>query len=417
MMLRTFRLAEPYQMHFDEVYHARTATEFLQDWRYGMSHDIYEWTHPHLAKYAMAGGLVLWGEDNVSATSDLGVPVVAAVVEPRRSTRPATRWHARRRATPRRDRDRDPDVRPPDPRPGLDRRRPPGATALAIDETAQPARHRLRRRTARDDRPRPDRWATAASTRGPQPTDGRPEAPGPPGRPPPRHDDGTYARRPHPTDRLTTIGPRRRRPSTGRIDLPGHRRPCAGRERVALVRRRRRPVTDMPPRPQPAGRHPRGERCPTTRRSSDGRVARHDGRPRRAPGTGDARNGLDAAIADGTLPGVAVEDRQRIAVATAAGVAFIDPDADVGHSTIALDGGAHGLALVTGLDDPKLYATSGRPDEPELRRHRGRWRRGQGRPDRPGPRPRSPATARARARGSPTTRPARWSTSSVSRPA
>ena len=62
-------------MHFDEVYHARTATEFLQDWRYGLSHDIYEWTHPHLAKYAMALGLVLWGEDDVSATSDLGVPV------------------------------------------------------------------------------------------------------------------------------------------------------------------------------------------------------------------------------------------------------------------------------------------------------------------------------------------------------
>ena len=84
MTLRTFRLAEPYQMHFDEVYHARTATEFLQSWRYGLSHDIYEWTHPHLAKYAMALGLVLWGEDDVKATSDLGVPVVASVVEPRR---------------------------------------------------------------------------------------------------------------------------------------------------------------------------------------------------------------------------------------------------------------------------------------------------------------------------------------------
>jgi hypothetical protein len=75
--LRMFRLAEPYQMHFDEVYHARTATEFLQDWRYGYSHVIYEWTHPHLAKYAMAGGLVAWGDDRVSATSDLGVPVKA----------------------------------------------------------------------------------------------------------------------------------------------------------------------------------------------------------------------------------------------------------------------------------------------------------------------------------------------------
>ncbi len=84
MVLRTFRLDEPLQMHFDEVYHARTATEFLQDWRYGLSHDIYEWTHPHLAKYLMAAGIVLWGEDHVSATSDLEVPVVASVVEPRR---------------------------------------------------------------------------------------------------------------------------------------------------------------------------------------------------------------------------------------------------------------------------------------------------------------------------------------------
>ena len=82
--MRTFRLAEPAQMHFDEVYHARTATEFLQGWRYGLDHDIYEWTHPHLAKYAMAGGIVLWGEDDVSATSELGVPVRAAAHEPRR---------------------------------------------------------------------------------------------------------------------------------------------------------------------------------------------------------------------------------------------------------------------------------------------------------------------------------------------
>ena len=81
--MRMFRLSEPYQMHFDEVYHARTATEFLQDWRYGISHDIYEYTHPHLAKYAMAGGMVAWGDDRVSATSSLGVPVLDAVIEPR----------------------------------------------------------------------------------------------------------------------------------------------------------------------------------------------------------------------------------------------------------------------------------------------------------------------------------------------
>ena len=67
MCLRTYRLAEPARMHFDEVYHARTATEFLQDWRYGISHDIYEWTHPHLAKYAMAMSIDAFAGHDVAA--------------------------------------------------------------------------------------------------------------------------------------------------------------------------------------------------------------------------------------------------------------------------------------------------------------------------------------------------------------
>lgn len=84
--LRTFRLAEPPQTHFDEVYHARTGTEFLQHWRYGIDPpQIYEWTHPHLAKYAMAAGLVLFAPGGADATSHLGTPVRDAVVEPRRS--------------------------------------------------------------------------------------------------------------------------------------------------------------------------------------------------------------------------------------------------------------------------------------------------------------------------------------------
>jgi len=82
--VRMWRLDEPYQMHFDEVYHPRTATEFLQYWKYGISHDIYEWTHPPLAKYVMALGLVTLGEDHVSAQSKLGAPVIDAVIEPRR---------------------------------------------------------------------------------------------------------------------------------------------------------------------------------------------------------------------------------------------------------------------------------------------------------------------------------------------
>lgn len=84
LFLRTFRLGEPARMHFDEVYHARTATEFLQHWRYGLDHNIYEWTHPHLAKYAMAGGIVLFAGHDVESTGDLGVPVRDAAIEPRR---------------------------------------------------------------------------------------------------------------------------------------------------------------------------------------------------------------------------------------------------------------------------------------------------------------------------------------------
>ncbi len=82
MGMRMFRLAEPARMHFDEVYHARTATEFLQDWRYGISHSIYEWTHPHLAKYAMAAGIVLFAGHDVAASSELGVSVRDAAIEP-----------------------------------------------------------------------------------------------------------------------------------------------------------------------------------------------------------------------------------------------------------------------------------------------------------------------------------------------
>ena len=70
-------------MHFDEVYHARTATEFLQEWRYGEPHQIYEFTHPHLAKYAMAIGIAGLGNNRVTGEADLGVPVASAVLEER----------------------------------------------------------------------------------------------------------------------------------------------------------------------------------------------------------------------------------------------------------------------------------------------------------------------------------------------
>ena len=78
-------------------------------------------------------GSCLWGEDDVSATSELGVPVRAAAVEPRRldELAPAA---SRRGTPPHRDRHRDPDLRPADARPRLGRSPRRGLGALAVDE-------------------------------------------------------------------------------------------------------------------------------------------------------------------------------------------------------------------------------------------------------------------------------------------
>ena len=83
LTLRGFRLDQPARMYFDEVYHARTAAEFLQQWEYGEPHDIYEFTHPHLAKYAMAWGIRIAGGNEVTGTADLGMPAEDAAIEAR----------------------------------------------------------------------------------------------------------------------------------------------------------------------------------------------------------------------------------------------------------------------------------------------------------------------------------------------
>lgn len=98
LSMRVYRLDEPAQTHFDEVYHARTATEFLQEWRYGIPHDIYEWTHPHLAKYGIAAGITFFSDYQVKATGELDAPVKDVAIQPR--TPPGTPTAADERRDP-----------------------------------------------------------------------------------------------------------------------------------------------------------------------------------------------------------------------------------------------------------------------------------------------------------------------------
>jgi hypothetical protein len=353
MVLRTYRLDEPYQMHFDEVYHARTATEFLQDWRYDLPHDIYEWTHPHLAKYAMAVGLVLWGEDDVAATSELGVPVVASVVEPRRiadsapTARAGERLHVATGT----------EIRTYDLRTRqlISTMAAPGSSALAIDKDG----HHLvigydDGRVAMIDL---DLIGDGGGASGVEPS--------------------VLATVDHPVthlfvttdsryviaasdDRLTSIDIDSSEP-TGSLDLAGIADLGPGGSGSALVAS----IDDVVD--------------PAALASSladvlDGKASDYKTRLDAAsPGTtvvlgpnptGTALTKVNEAIDDGTLPGVSIDSVGRVSVATDTGVAFVDPEKASLISTIVLEGGAHGLAEVTGVDDPRLYATSGTAADP-----------------------------------------------------
>jgi Gpi18-like mannosyltransferase len=71
---------------FDEIYHARSATEWLSDWEHGWTRDVYEWTHPMLAKYLIAAGIVITDPNKVVADAPLDAPVAALAVAPARSS-------------------------------------------------------------------------------------------------------------------------------------------------------------------------------------------------------------------------------------------------------------------------------------------------------------------------------------------
>ncbi|MFH0750933.1 MAG: phospholipid carrier-dependent glycosyltransferase, partial [Chloroflexota bacterium] len=74
---------------------------------------------------------------------------------------------------------------------------------------------------------------------------------------------------------------------------------------------------------------------------------------------GADREAIDAAIADGRLAGLDVQDVPRVAVAGTAGVTFLEPASGRVTGTVPLDAPATGLAEVTGLEAPALYVASG----------------------------------------------------------
>ncbi len=92
--LRGWRVGEPTHFQFDEVYHVRTATEFMQDWKYGEPHAIYEYTHPHLAKYLIALGLETFGAPRVDAHTTYPTAIGAIAARPEDNLSPGRIWIA-----------------------------------------------------------------------------------------------------------------------------------------------------------------------------------------------------------------------------------------------------------------------------------------------------------------------------------
>jgi hypothetical protein len=354
LVLRTFRLSEPYRMHFDEVYHARTATEFLQDWRYGKPHDIYEFTHPHLAKYAMAVGLIVAGDDQVTAQRSLGTAVRDALVEPQwvDPSLPAGRAGDRFYVAGG-DQVRAYDL--------LDRRQittwdVPGASALALD----PVDHRVLVGTdaggvlALDTTELDGLRAESTSL----PTTGL-DGPAP------------FAEVGAPVTRIALTG-----------DGTGMAVATASGEVVMvdpgtgsnLARTRLDGLADLIDGGLGSGltADPAAVTDPAAAASvlatiTGGDTAEYQRRLTRTTGTGsgqvvvlagipdEQRSNLEGAIADGRLSGFAITPLPRIAASDAGGVSFLDPATGAVVDTVGLDGAGRGMAKVTGIDKPTLY--------------------------------------------------------------
>ncbi len=360
LVLRMYRVDDPSRMHFDEVYHARTATEFLQDWRYGISHNIYEWTHPHLAKYAMALGIMAFAGHDVASSSDLGVPVRDAVIEPHRedTTVPGRRagdraWVATGSEVLAYDLHS---------RALVGHWSLPGAGALAFDATAS-------------------RVLVGTDAGEVYAIDGQAlDALG---------DTASIAESVAPQAALTVSGPVSHLAAfrdgvhaavvTGDkvdvIDLDSGEITGSATLSGATALQ---PIDDLTALvATPSEVNDPGEAAKELQAQLGGTVAAWKAELASNPSdrvvldarlTSDTRTALQKAIDDGKLPGIALAAVPTMAVADDAGVSFLSTDGAV-SAEVAMEHGAHGLALVTNIDDgSQLYVTTTDPttSDPEV---------------------------------------------------
>ena len=349
--LRTFRLAEPYSMHFDEVYHARTATEFLQDWRYDRPHDIYEYTHPHLAKYAMALGIIAWGDNQVTSTSNLGTGVRDAAIELRWDDRTLPGARAGDRvivATGTDVRSYSLETRALETAIPID-----GAVAVAVDQGT----HRLFVGTETGQILLIDTSVELDPLR----TGADPMALDPPfaladvGVPvtellfPPTGDALVVATA---ADQLISIDASSGE-ELGRTDLPGLRGMVqAGTSNHLLAEPAL--IEDVPAAVSRLAGILGQDAAELEARLGGGQERVILGP---AP-TASARTDLDQAIADGELPGISIESLPLVAAIDDAGLTFVAVGNGLVSSTVEI-AGATGAAWVTGLERPSIYVAAG----------------------------------------------------------
>ncbi|MCV0402156.1 MAG: phospholipid carrier-dependent glycosyltransferase [Chloroflexi bacterium] len=86
LVFRLWRLDVPRGDHFDEVYHARSATEWISNWQNDWDRDVYEWTHPMLAKYLIAAGIAVADPNRIVGSTELEAPSPALAVATARAS-------------------------------------------------------------------------------------------------------------------------------------------------------------------------------------------------------------------------------------------------------------------------------------------------------------------------------------------